>query len=100
MLASKNKPNRPKDICPKGHPARYQVAFGSWDCKTCKKVTHDYITIEVGDFIKARGTLCMGLVLRIGSIKAGKATIQGYVIQDCHGREDFIDEGSAEFIAR
>jgi hypothetical protein len=58
------------------------------------------IVIQAGDFIKARGTLCMGLVLRIGSIKAGKATIQGYVIQDCHGKEDFIDEGSAQFIAR
>jgi hypothetical protein len=58
------------------------------------------MAIQVGDFIKARGALCMGLVLRTGSIKAGKATIQGYVIQDCHGREDFIDQVSAEFIAR
>jgi hypothetical protein len=31
--------NRPADICPNGHPARYQVAFGSWDCKVCKKLS-------------------------------------------------------------
>jgi hypothetical protein len=40
------------------------------------------------------------LVLRIGSIKAGKATIQGYVIQDCHGREDFIDEGISRIYSK
>jgi hypothetical protein len=56
--------------------------------------------IQVGDFIKARGTLCMGLVLRAASIKAGKKAIAGYIIEDCHGREDFIDADSAVFIAR
>lgn len=58
--------------------------------------THDYygldFTIEAGDFIKARGTGCLGIVQSAGTMRLGKRTITGYQVTTARGTMDFIPD--------
>lgn len=55
--------------------------------------------IHYGDFIKARGTGALGIVINTGEIQRGKATISGYWIETANGEDDFIPAGDAILIA-
>lgn len=55
--------------------------------------------IEVGDFIRGKGTGVTGFVTGSKTV-GGRLNIFGYTITDCHGREDFIDHESAILCAK
>jgi hypothetical protein len=54
--------------------------------------------IRHGDFIKARGTACVGFVFGVGSIPFGRSEIEGYWIKNADGKDDFISADQAVLI--
>lgn len=60
----------------------------------------DIWAIWPGDFIKATdGSGCLGIVEKIGTVRAGAAEVPGYVVRTANGSQDFIEADGAKLVA-
>lgn len=57
--------------------------------------------LQAGDFVKPKcGGFRTFFLVKRGSIKFGKGWIEGWIVRDANGRQDFIPTEDIEFIAR